>query len=163
MCECGHINRLELLDEGLYMELDWSARRSLELTANIRTGEKRGSLLAVLDYTKTPMGARLLRSWVEMPLVSVRDIRARLAAVSELYSDNVLRRELMSALEGMGDMQRLVSRTVYQTANGRDLLALGEACCAPLPRLKRAALGHQERPARRRAATWTRSRTCAAT
>ena len=135
MCECGHINRLELLDEGLYMELDWSARRSLELTANIRTGEKRGSLLAVLDYTRTPMGARLLRSWVEMPLVSVRDIRARLAAVSELYSDNVLRRELMSALEGMGDMPRLISRVAYQTANGRDMLALGEAC-SRLPRLR---------------------------
>ena len=119
-----------------YMELDWSVRRALELTSNQRTGEKRGSLLWVLDRTKTAMGARMLRSWVELPLRRPVDILRRLAAVRELAEDNVLRRELMTALDGMGDMQRIAPRTVNQTANGRDLLALA-AAAGRLPEIKR--------------------------
>ena len=128
-------NELELIEGGKYMELDWAARRSLELTSSLRTGEKRGSLLWVLDHTRTPMGARMLRSWVEMPLLSLTAIRRRLAAVSELAGDNVLRQELMAALDGISDMQRVVSRTVYQTANARDLVALADSC-EQLPKLK---------------------------
>lgn len=71
------------------MELDAAARRNLELTENLRTGEKRGSLLWVLDKTKTPMGGRMLRSWVERPLLSPVATRRRLSAVEELYRDNV--------------------------------------------------------------------------
>ncbi len=134
-CDLGHINELELIEGGKYMELDWAARRSLELTSSLRTGEKRGSLLWVLDHTRTPMGARMLRSWVEMPLLSLTAIRRRLAAVSELVGDNVLRQELMAALDGISDMQRVVSRTVYQTANARDLVALADSC-GQLPKLK---------------------------
>ena len=134
-CDLAHINAVELLDSRRYMELDWSTRRSLELTANLRTGEKRGSLLWVLDRTKTSMGARMLRSWVEMPLLNPSAIRRRLAAVSELAEDNVRRGELGEALAPIGDMYRLVSRTVYQTANGRDLLALA-AGCERLPKIK---------------------------
>ena len=80
---------------GRYMELDWTTRRNLELTESLRSGEKRGSLLWVLDKTKTPMGGRMLRAWVERPLLSVVAIRRRLTAVEELKTDNVARGELI--------------------------------------------------------------------
>ncbi len=134
-CELGHINALEIIEGGKYMELDWATRRSLELTSSQRTGEKKGSLLWVLDHTRTPMGSRMLRSWVEMPLLSLNAIRRRLAAVSELVSDSVRLGELRAALGGITDMQRVATRTVYQTANGRDLISLAGSC-EPLPRIK---------------------------
>ena len=133
--DLSHINRLDVFYGGRYMELDWTTRRNLELTESLRSGEKRGSLLWVLDKTKTPMGGRLLRSWVERPLLSVVAIKRRLSAVSELYKDNVARGELMLALRDINDMQRLVGRAVYGTAGGRDLRALAN-CAAVLPRLK---------------------------
>ena len=120
----------DIFSRGRYMELDAAARRNLELTENLRTGEKRGSLLWVLDKTKTPMGGRMLRSWVERPLLSPAAIRRRLAAVEELYRDNVGRAELIEKLKGIGDIQRLTSRAVYGTANGRDMLALGSYLAA---------------------------------
>ena len=134
-CDLSHINTLDVFAGGKYMELDWAARRNLELTENLRTGEKRFSLLWVLDRTKTPMGGRLLRSWVERPLLSPVAIRRRLSAVQELVSDNVRRGELLTALAGISDMQRLIGRAVYGSANGRDLQSLAE-CCAALPALK---------------------------
>ena len=133
--DLSHINRLDVFYGGRYMELDWTTRRSLELTESLRSGEKRGSLLWVLDKTRTPMGGRLLRSWVERPLLSVVAIKRRLAAVSELYKDNVTRGELMLCLREISDMQRLVGRAVYGTAGGRDLRSLS-LCAAALPRLK---------------------------
>ena len=133
-CDLGHIRRLELLGDDHYMELDYTTRRNLELTENLRSGEKRGSLLWVLDKTKTPMGGRLLRAWVERPLLSPVQIRRRLGAVEELVGDSVLRGELIRCLREIGDMQRLVSRAVYGSANGRDLHALA-LCCAQLPNL----------------------------
>lgn len=133
-CDLSHINTLDVFEGGRYMELDYVTRRNLELTESFRTGEKKGSLLWVLDRTKTPMGGRLLRSWVERPLLSPVSIKRRLAAVQELYSDNVKRPELIRLLGGIGDMQRLVGRAVYGSANGRDLYALA-SCCAALPEL----------------------------
>ena len=132
--DLGHILTLDRFGEGRYMELDYSSRRSLELTENLRSGEKKGSLLWVLDRTKTPMGSRLLRSWVERPLLSPLAIKRRLSAVNELFSDGIVRAELIRVLSDIGDIQRLIGRCVYGTANGRDLLALGSyfAC---LPRL----------------------------
>jgi len=117
------------------MELDYVTRRNLELTESLRSGEKKGSLLWVLDRTRTPMGGRLLRAWVERPLLSAVAIRRRLNAVSELTKDNVKRSELRETLRGIGDMQRLVGRAVYGTAGGRDLRALALSAAA-LPRLK---------------------------
>lgn len=122
--DLSHLNRLERFGEGRYMELDYATRRSLELTENLRSGEKRDSLLWVLDRTKTPMGGRLLRSWVERPLLSATAIRRRLIAVNELFSDAVARGELILTLHEIGDIQRLIGRCAYGTANGRDLLAL---------------------------------------
>ncbi len=130
----SHINSLDVFSTGRFMELDYSARHNLELTENLRTGEKKGSLLWVLDKTKTPMGGRLLRSWIERPLLSPVTIKRRLTAVSELFSDNVCRGELIESLREVGDIQRLVGRAVYGTANGRDLAALGRYC-AVMPRL----------------------------
>ncbi len=134
-CDLSHIRRMDLFFGGKYMELDWSARRSLELTESLRSGEKKGSLLWVLDKTCTPMGGRLLRSWVERPLLSAVAIKRRLAAVQELYTDNVARGELVLALKQIGDMQRLIGRAVYGTAGGRDLRSLSD-CAAVLPGLK---------------------------
>ena len=133
--DISYINRLEVFYGGRYMELDWTTRRNLELTESLRSGEKRGTLLWVLDRTRTPMGARLLRAWVERPLLSAVAIKRRLAAVDELVRDNVRRGELILALREIGDMRRLISRAVYGTAGGRDLRALA-ACIAVLPRLQ---------------------------
>ena len=119
------LRRPDVFTRGRYMELDSAALRSLELTENLRSGEKKGSLLGVLDRTKTPMGGRLIRSWVERPLLSALAIRRRLAAVEELVNDNVGRQELQLLLKTVGDIQRLCSRAVYGTANGRDMLSLG--------------------------------------
>ena len=130
--DLSHVSRLDVYSGGKYMELDWTTRRSLELTESLRTGEKRGSLLWVLDKTKTPMGSRMLRSWVERPLLSVLGIRRRLSAVDELVRDNVRRGEIAVCLKNISDMQRLVGRCVYGTAGGRDLRTLSN-CCAALP------------------------------
>ena len=124
--DMSQLRRPDVFTRGRFMELDSAARRNLELTENLRTGEKRGSLLWVLDKTKTPMGGRTLRSWVERPLLSAVAIRRRLSAVDELYRDNVGRGELIELLRTMGDIQRLTSRAVYGTANGRDMLSLGK-------------------------------------
>ncbi len=133
--DLSHINRLDVFYGGRYMELDWATRKSLELTESLRSGEKRGSLLWVLDKTRTPMGGRMLRSWIERPLLSAVAIKRRLTAVQELYNDNVARGELMLALRDISDMQRLVGRAVYGTAGGRDLRSLAN-CAAVLPRLR---------------------------
>ena len=133
--DLSHINHLDVFYGGRYMELDWTTRRNLELTESLRSGEKKGSLLWVLDRTKTPMGGRLLRAWVERPLLSAVAIRRRLSAVEELTRDHVARGELINTLREIGDMQRLVGKAVYGTAGGRDLRTLGN-CLAVLPRLK---------------------------
>ena len=134
-CELGYLRRPELYGDQRYMELDDTTRRNLELTESLRSGEKRGSLLWVLDKTKTPMGGRLLRAWVERPLLSPVQIKKRQSAVRELVSDSVLRSELMLSLREIGDIQRLIGRAVYGSANARDLAALG-TCTAKLPELK---------------------------
>ena len=122
-----HINTLDLYTGERYMELDFSTRRNLELTENMRSGEKRRSLLWVLDHTSTPMGGRLLRSWVERPLLSLTTIRRRHDAVEELQRNNVTLGELRNSLNSIGDIQRLIARIGNRTANGRDLLALGSS------------------------------------
>ena len=130
--DLGHVNRLDIFNGGRYMELDWTTRRNLELTESLRSGEKRGSLLWVLDKTKTPMGSRMLRSWVERPLLSAVAIKRRLNAVNELACDNVNRSEIVLRLKDISDMQRLVGRCVYGTAGGKDLRTLAN-CAAVLP------------------------------
>ena len=106
------------------MELDLSARRNLELTETIRAKEKRGSLLWVLDKTKTAMGARNLRAWLTRPLRDVAAIERRLGAVEALTKNTVAREELILSLSGISDMERLIGRIAYGTAGGRDFVSL---------------------------------------
>ena len=133
--DLSYITDLEYYEEGRFMELDLTARRNLELTATLRSQEKRGSLLWVLDKTKTAMGARLLRGWLERPLLSVTAISRRLACVDALVKDSMGREELVLALSGIGDMERLLGRVVYGSAGGRDLASL-RASLEKLPELK---------------------------
>jgi DNA mismatch repair protein MutS len=120
----SHLSRLSVNSGGRFMELDIQTLRSLELIASQRTGEKKGSLLWVLDRTKTPMGKRLLRSWVLRPLTSTVEIQRRLAGVDELFAETVIRSELMLVLRDVGDMERLIGKIVYGSANCRDLKGL---------------------------------------
>ena len=133
--DLSYIKDLEYYEQGRFMELDLNARRNLELTATLRGKEKRGSLLWVLDRTRTAMGARLLRSWLERPLLSVAAIRRRLGAVEELVRDAVAREELTAVLSGINDMERLIGRVVYGSAGGRDMASL-RASLERLPGLR---------------------------
>ena len=120
----GHLRQLQYYASGRFMELDLTARRNLELTETLRSKEKRGSLLWVLDKTKTAMGGRLLRRWLEKPLLDPVEIRSRLMAVRDLTEDMVTREELALCLQEITDLERLIGRIVYGTAGGRDLVAL---------------------------------------
>ncbi len=122
--DLGHIDSLDYYEQGRFMELDLTARRNLELTETLRSKEKKGSLLWVLDKTKTAMGARCMRSWLERPLLNVNEINRRLGAVSALVDNTVAREELILALSGIADMERLMGRIVYGSAGGRDLVSL---------------------------------------
>ncbi len=133
--DISHINTLNDFTVRAYMELDYTTRRNLELTESLRTGEKKGSLLWVLDKTKTAMGSRMLRARVERPLLSPVEIKRRLAAVSELAESNVTRGELGMLLKNISDLQRLVGRCVYGTAGGKDLRTLAD-CAAVLPEIQ---------------------------
>ena len=118
-----------------YMRLDVAARRNLELTETMRSREKRGTLFWVLDKTKTSMGRRLLRSSIEQPLLSVNAINRRLNAVTELTRNSILISELAAALDGVYDLERLMTRVVYGNPPVNDMIALG-ATTARLPAIK---------------------------
>ena len=122
--DLAYINRLDYYAAGRFMELDLAARRSLELTETMRAKEKRGSLLWVLDKTKTAMGARCLRSYLERPLREVAEIDRRLGAVEALTKLTMAREELTLAMTGIADMERLIGRIVYGSAGGRDFVSL---------------------------------------
>lgn len=106
-----------------YMLLDSSTRRNLELTETLREKQKRGSLLWVLDKTKTAMGARMLRSFIEQPLIDKSEIEKRLDAIEELNKDSVSRDEIREYLNPIYDLERLLSKVTYKTANPRDMIA----------------------------------------
>ncbi len=133
--DLSHVDDLEYYRRGQFMELDLTARRNLELTETLRSKEKKGSLLWVLDKTKTAMGGRMIRSWLERPLLSVTEIDRRNAAVAALAENTMAREELILALQGISDMERLVGRIVYGTAGGRDLVSLRTAM-ERLPQVK---------------------------
>lgn len=131
------IASVQLYNGAQYMKLDLSARRNLELIETMRSKEKRGSLLWVLDKTHTPMGKRLIRTWMEQPLLSPAAISRRLNAVEELTGDAVLRDEIAEELSGIHDLERVMSRVVYGSANGRELRSL-ESTARRLPPLRSA-------------------------
>ncbi len=127
-----NINKIEIYTDNEFMQIDLSARRNLELFSNTRAGSKRGSLLWVLDHTKTPMGHRMLTNWLERPLVQPIDINRRLNAVDELHRDAAFCSELSKKLKGIYDMERLITRIVFRSAGPHDLLHLAEAVqCLP--------------------------------
>lgn len=132
--DLSHLSHLRIHSAGMTMELDIQTLKSMELVASQRTQEKKGSLLWVLDKTKTPMGRRLLRSWVVRPLISTVEIKRRLGAVEELFAETVARSELMLVLRDVGDIERLIGKIVYGSANARDLKAL-EYSLRQMPKL----------------------------
>lgn len=118
-----NLTSLTVYSIGKYMILDSSTRRNLELCETLREKNKRGSLLWVLDKTKTAMGARLLRRFIEQPLIEKAEINRRLDAVEELKDNAITREELREYLNPVYDLERLISRISYQTANPRDMVA----------------------------------------
>lgn len=129
------INTLDVYFESQFMRLDLTTRRNLELIETMRNKEKRGSLLWVLDKTKTAMGKRLIKTYIEQPLVNVAAILRRQTAVEEICSDVVLMDNLKSELSGVHDLERLMTRIVYGSANARELRSLCYAT-SKLPAVK---------------------------
>ena len=129
-----HIRPLQPYQTRDFMLLDDSTRRNLELTATLQDGRKRGSLLGVLDRTVTAMGGRTMRHWIQYPLIEPEQIIHRQEAVSELVEESLSRNELIEALDGVYDLERLNSKIAMASANAKDLVALRESL-EKLPRL----------------------------
>ena len=121
------ISHIELFSESQYMKLDYNTQRNLELTQTMHKKKKKGSLLWVIDKTKTAMGKRLIRSWLEHPLMNITSINNRQSAVEELVNNNVLRLEITEEITGIFDIERLMTKIVYGSANARDLRSLCSA------------------------------------
>ena len=119
-----HINKITIYNLSKYMALDINARRNLELTEKMRDKSKKGTLLWVLDKTSTSMGGRLLRRWLNDPLIDVKEINKRLNAVKELKDDLMLRGEIIENLKKVYDIERLAGKMAYGNANARDMVTL---------------------------------------
>ncbi len=148
--ELSHIRTLQYYTTGKFMELDIDARRNLELIETMRSKEKKGTLLWVLDKTKTPMGGRMIRSWMEKPLLDLGEISRRHSAVEELAASPIDRGELENALRDVTDLERVMARIVTGSVNCRDLLGLARGLRA-LPQIK-AILSKMESPLLKRLA-----------
>lgn len=131
----GRFTEIKQHSDNWFMELDLAARRNLELTETIRGKEKKGSLLWVLDHTQTSMGRRLLKAYIEQPLIKPAVIINRLDAVEQLCVQSVIREELSDKLSGVYDLERLMTRVMYKTASPRDLKSLS-ATALNLPDIK---------------------------
>lgn len=144
MADLSHINRLTEIVRESFMSLDVTAIRNLELVRSMADGSKRGTLLDVLDFTKTSMGARRLRSWIESPLLDLGRIYERQEAVAELLENSGLRDAVVEQLKGVADLERIVSRIEVGSANARDLVALRNSFSA-LPGLQNVLAGCKAR------------------
>ncbi len=120
----GRFTEIKRYNDSYFMELDLTARRNLELTETLRNKEKKGSLLWVLDHTQTSMGKRLLKAYIEQPLIKPAIIINRLDAVEQLCRQSVIREELSDQLSGVYDIERLMTRVMYKTATPRDIKSL---------------------------------------
>jgi len=134
--DLSQLTKLTPYTSGQFMMIDTSTRRNLELVETLREKQKRGSLLWVLDRTRTAMGARMLRSFIEQPLVRKAEIEKRQAAVEELNMNFISREEIREYLNSVYDLERLLGRISYKTANPRDLLAF-KTSLSMLPHIKR--------------------------
>ena len=130
-----HINTIKIYSITKYMALDINARRNLELTEKMRDKSKKGTLLWVLDKTSTSMGGRLLRRWINDPLIDVKQINKRLDSVKELKDGLILRGDITESLKKVYDIERLSGKIAYGNANGRDLISLKNSV-AQLPEIK---------------------------
>ena len=133
--DISYINTIDVYAQGQFLEMDLNTRRNLELCENMRTKEKRGSLYWVLDKTKTSMGGRMLRNYVEHPLLDIRKIVERQRAVSCLCDNLVLREEIGEQLKSVLDLERLMTKVVYGTANGKDMRAISSTLSV-IPEIK---------------------------
>lgn len=134
--DISFLNKIEVYSKNQFMELDLSTRRNLEITESMRHGTKQGSLLYVLDKTKTSMGSRRLKTVLERPLLKVSEINMRLNAVEELKNDIIYRDELASALKNINDLERLMTRLMLGSGNAKDLVAFKNAF-AVFPKIKK--------------------------
>ncbi len=125
--DLSHIEDVCFYEVHDYMEIDMSSRRHLELTETMRDKQKRGSLFSILDKTKTAMGARKMKGWIDRPLISKEAIDRRLDAVEFLVKCPKERDELAEALKGVNDIERIISKTVYGSCNARDFVSLKES------------------------------------
>ena len=130
-----NITDINYYSENQFMQIDFSTKRNLEIVETMRNREKKGSLLWVLDRTKTAMGKRLLRSWLEKPLINYAQISKRQMAVDELYNNSMKLTELTSALTYIYDIERLITRVVYESANAKELNSLKQTI-ENLPQIK---------------------------
>ncbi len=135
MTDISYLRNLTVYDSGQYLEMDIATRRNLELCETMLSKEKKGSLLWVLDKAKTSMGSRLIRRMIEHPLTNASEIIKRQNAVSLLYDNFVLRDEIYELLSSVLDLERLITKVSYATANGRDLRAIAQTVSV-FPRLK---------------------------
>ncbi|MGA1793689.1 MAG: DNA mismatch repair protein MutS [Thermoplasmatota archaeon] len=130
MCDLDHIRRIRTYTGSEFMVLDSTTLRNLEVMRSVRDGSVKGTLLEVLDQTRTAMGARLLRNWIQHPLMDIAAIEERQDAVQALFNDLFLRSDIKDALKRISDLERLVMRLSLKRANGRDLLALKSSLLA---------------------------------
>ena len=135
MKDLSYLKKLNYYESSQFLEMDTSTRRSLELCETMNSGEKKGSLLWVLDKTETSMGARMLRQMIEHPLTNASQIYMRQQAVGELCDNFMLREELRDRLSSVLDLERLITKVSYGTAGGRDLRAIAQTA-AVLPDIK---------------------------
>lgn len=122
--DLNHLSKLTRLDSGSHLILDATALKNLEVVRNLRDGSKKDTLFDVLDFTKTPLGNRLLRRWLESPLIDVAAINRRLDAVEELFKNFTTRKNLREALKNIRDFERLMTKIEVGSANARDLTAI---------------------------------------
>lgn len=134
-CSLSHLTSVSFSNRSEYMELDYFTWRNLEITETMRNQSKKGSLLSILDVTKTSMGARLMRKYLEKPLLNYNMILKRQHAVTAFYSDNIRRTRLREQLVSIRDIERLASKLVYDTITPRDMQALAESFRV-LPQIK---------------------------
>lgn len=130
-----HINKIKIYEVQKYMALDINARRSLELTERMRDKSKKGTLIWVLDKTSTSMGGRLLRRWINDPLLEIEEIIERLDAVKELKDNMILRDDIIECLKKVYDIERLAGKISYGNANARDMISLRNSL-SNIPNLK---------------------------
>ena len=132
----SHINKIKKFNDSEFMVLDASTQRNLELISNIRENSLRGTLISILDKTKTPMGSRLMKKWLLRPLIEIKDIKKRQEAVEELFDDRIKQEDIRENLRQILDIERLISRISYGSANARDLNAL-QRSLSFIPQIKR--------------------------